>query len=222
MKLLLTSGGLRNPTLVDALLDLTQTPAATLTIAFIPTAFNVVSGDKGWAIDQLNLLRDIGIKQLDIVDISAVPKEIWLPRLKEAKIIFVNGGNTTYLMRCFHRSGLTAELPKLLADRVYVGVSAGSMVATPDLRFNSDNVREVLDGLRLVHFGLQVHMNNPDFSPAKSEKAVKARVARMKPPYVVYGLDDQMAIKVDDDAIEVVGEGSYLKFEPGMHALAER
>ncbi|HEU5187361.1 MAG TPA: Type 1 glutamine amidotransferase-like domain-containing protein [Candidatus Saccharimonadales bacterium] len=214
MKLLLTSGGLRNQTLIKTLLELTGKPAEELKVAFIPTAMNTEPGDKGWAIDQLIRIRDMGVKQLDIVDVSAVPKNIWLPRLEEADVVFVNGGNTTHLMTCFNNSGLTPEFPRLLKEKVYVGVSAGSYVATPDLRFNSDNVKEVLDGLKLIDFGLQVHMNSPKFPLAKSEQVVKERVEKMQPPYVVYGLDDQMAVKVDGDKMEIVGEGKYLKFEP--------
>lgn len=216
MKLLLTSGGLRNQTLINALLELADKPAGDLKFAFIPTALNTEPGDKGWAIDQLIRIRDMSVRQLDIVDVSAVPKNIWLPRLEEADIVFVNGGNTTHLMTCFNQSGLTTEMPHLLKDRVYVGVSAGSYVATPDLRFNSDDVKEVLDGLKLVDFGLQVHMNSPKFPLAKSEQTVKERVGKMEPPYVVYGLDDQMAVKVNGDKVEIVGEGKYLTFEPGV------
>lgn len=211
MKLLLTSGGLRNPTLVKAFLELTKKPANELKVAFIPTAMNTLPGDKGWAIAQMVRLQDMGVTQIDIVDISAVPKKIWLPRLKESNVIFVNGGNTTYLMTCFNESGLTTELRDLLETRVYVGVSAGSYIATPDLRFNSDEAAEVLKGLHLVDFGLQAHYKSPTFPLARSLAAVKKRVEGC--PYTVYALDDQMAVKVDGDSIEIVGEGEFVKFD---------
>lgn len=211
MKLLLTSGGLRNTTLVNTFLNLVNKPANQIKVAFIPTAMNAESGDKGWAIDQLIRIRDLGVTQLDIVDVSAVAKEVWLPRLEECDVIFVNGGNTTHLMKSFNESGLTEEIPQLLESRVYVGVSAGSYVATPDIRFNSDNVDLVLDGLDLVDFGLQVHMNNPEFPIAKSVEAVRERVKGC--PYTVYGLDDQMAMLIDGDKSEVIGEGTYEVFE---------
>lgn len=211
MKLLLTSGGLRNKTLTDSLLKLSGLPASELKVAFIPTALNTEPGDKGWVIDQMLRLRDMGVGQIDIVDISAIPKEIWLPRIQESNVIFVNGGNTTHLMKCFNESGLTDEIPGLLKTRVYVGISAGSYIATPDLRFNTDNVDVVLDGLKLVDFGLQVHLNNPKFPVAKSLDAVKKRVESC--PYTVYTFDDQMAIYVDGDKVEVVGEGEYEVFE---------
>jgi dipeptidase E len=212
MKLFLTSGGLQNPTLTKALLDLAGQSASALKVAFIPTAMNTEPGDKSWAIAQMNRLQQMGVGQIDIVEISAIPKEIWLPRLRESNVIFVNGGNTTHLMSCFNQSGLADELPELLKARVYVGVSAGSYIATPDIRFNSDNTDMVLDGLRLVNFGLQAHYKSPKFPIAKSYEAVQKRVEGC--PYTVYALDDQMAVKVDGDSIELVGEGEHVTFEP--------
>lgn len=211
MKLLLTSGGLRNPTLCKALLDLAGKPANKLKVAFIPTAMNTEPSDKGWAIAQMTRLQKMGVAQVDIVDISAIPKDIWLPRLEESNIIFVNGGNTTHLMTCLNKSGLTELLPDLLKTRVYVGVSAGSYIATPDLRFNSDKTNKVLDGLHFVDFGLQAHYKSPTFPIAKSFEAVKERVKGC--PYTVYALDDQMAVKIDGDSIEFVGEGEYVTLE---------
>ncbi len=212
MKLLLTSGGLRNKTIIKALSELTDKPFSELNVAFIPTALNVESGDKDWAVAQMVRIQQLGVKQLDIVDPSAVDKEIWLPRLEESDVIFVNGGNTTYLMTCFNESGLTEELPQLLKSRIYIGVSAGSYIATPDIRFNTDNTEKVLKGLNFVDFGLQVHYKKPDRPVAKSYEAVKERVEGC--PYVVYALDDQMAVKVYGKHIEIIGEGEHVVFEP--------
>jgi dipeptidase E len=212
MKLLLTSGGLRNEVIIKALRELVDKPFSELKVAFIPTALNVESGDKDWAVAQMVRIQQLGVKQLDIVDPSAVDKEIWLPRLEESDVIFVNGGSTTHLMTCFNESGLTEELPKLLKSRIYIGVSAGSYITTPDIRFNADNTDKVLDGLNFVDFGLQVHYKNPDFLVAKSYEAAQKRVEGC--PYVVYALDDQMAVKVDGNNIEIVGEGEHVVFEP--------
>lgn len=212
MKLLLTSGGLRNRTLINALVELIGKPVDTVKVAFIPTAMNTEPGDKSWVITQTIQLQKIGIAQMDIVDISAIPKDIWLPRLKESDVIFVNGGNTTHLMRCFNESGLTKELPKLLESRVYVGVSAGSYIATPDTHMNSDNTAEVLTGLHFVNFGLQAHYKREDFPFARTYEDVKKRVEGC--PYMIYALDDQMAVKIDGDKITFVGEGEYVEFSP--------
>ncbi|HSX00503.1 MAG TPA: Type 1 glutamine amidotransferase-like domain-containing protein [Patescibacteria group bacterium] len=212
MKLLLTSGGLRNPTLIKALIELVDKPADTIRVAFIPTAMNTESGDKGWAIFQMTRLQEIGIAKLDIVDISAIPRKIWLPRLEESDVIFVNGGNTTHLMECFNESGLTKELPKLLESRVYIGVSAGSYIATPDTHMNNDNTNKVLPGLRFVEFGLQAHYKSETFPLAKTYDDVKQRVEGC--PYTIYALDDQMAAKIDGDKLTIVGEGECVEFSP--------
>jgi dipeptidase E len=212
MKLLLTSGGLRNPTLVNSLIVLVDKPINTVKIAFIPTAMNTEPGDKNWAISQMQQLQDIGIAQLDIVDISAVPKDIWLPRLQESDVIFVNGGNTTHLMKCFSESGLTEELPKLLESRVYVGASAGSYIATPDTHMHSDNSAIVLPGLHFVDFGLQAHYKREDFPFARTYENVKKRVEGCQ--YTIYALDDQMAVQVEGDKFSIVGEGEYVEFSP--------
>lgn len=212
MRLLLTSGGLRNQTLTNSLLELVGKPASQTKLAFIPTAQNVEPRDKTWLIDQLIRIKDLSLQQIDIVDFTAIPKELWLSKLKESDVIFVNGGNTTYLMESFNKFGLSDKIKKLLESRVYVGVSAGSYVATPDIRFNSDYEKGVFKSLGLVGFGLQVHYKNPKFPLAETYEKVAERVKGC--PYRVYVLDDQMAILVNGDKVEVVGEGEHEVFDP--------
>jgi dipeptidase E len=98
MKLLLTSAGITNKSIADALLDLAGKPFEETSVAFVPTASNVEKGDKGWLIDNLVQLQRLNFKQIDIVDISAVPENIWKPRLEEADILFFGGGNTYCLL----------------------------------------------------------------------------------------------------------------------------
>lgn len=207
MRLLLTSGGLRNQTIIDSLISLTGKELDEIKIAFIPTAMNTEPGDKSWFLKNLNQLKDLGVGYIDIVDISALKKDVWLKRIKECNVLYVNGGRTTHLMECCNESGFTQELPGLLENMVYVGVSAGSYVTTPDIRFNSDGVNYVLDGFGLVDFGLQVHYKSPQFPLAKSLDAIKERAKGC--PYKVYVLDDEMAVEAINDNHRVIGEGEY-------------
>ncbi|NTU73100.1 hypothetical protein HGB07_02910 [Candidatus Roizmanbacteria bacterium] len=46
MKLLLTSGGIMNGSMIAALKELAQRPLSELYLAFIPTAANLEAGDK--------------------------------------------------------------------------------------------------------------------------------------------------------------------------------
>jgi dipeptidase E len=216
MKLFLTSAGLTNKTLVKAFNDLVGLPEKEIKIAFIPTAANVEDGDKDWLInDYANLKKQNYF--VDIVDISALPKEIWLSRLEEANVIFVGGGNTFYLMSWMKKSGIEKILPKLLETRVYAGVSAGSMVPTVNLRMSTSQKSfsekvfplENDKGLGFVDFHIRPHLN--------SEYFPKLRIKYLKEiandiPEAVYAIDDNSAVMVNGDKIEVISEGKWKKF----------
>jgi len=218
MKLLLTSGGLRNQTIVKALDELAGKPLDQLKVAFIPTASNIEEGDKWWLIDDLRRLSFLKFKQIDIVDISALPKKIWLKRLEEVDVLFVSGGNTYHLMYWFNKSGLSKILSKLLKNKIYIGVSAGTVVATPSI-INADFEAEPLkdideeifnDGLNLVNFMIEPHINSSHFPEINLENLEKSS---QKYQYPIYGIDDDTAIKIDGDKVEVVSQGVWKKFE---------
>ncbi len=125
MKLLLTSAGITNKSLARALKQLV---GGEMRFAFIPTAAHHSVGDKGWLIKNYAECQKLG--SVDIVDISAVGKDVWLPRLKAADVIVVGGGRgILHLLKWMKKSGLEKMLPGLLRSRVYVGISSGSMIA---------------------------------------------------------------------------------------------
>ncbi len=214
MKLLLTSAGLSNPTITKALEDLLGKSAKRVKLAFIPTAANVEPGDKSWMVDDLNNFKKAGF-EVDIVDISAVPKEIWLPRLNESDVLFLGGGNTFYLMHWVKQSGLKEELPELLKTRVYAGISAGSCIAGPTIYNSVQNLfgekyaLEIKEGLGLVPFQFIPHLNSPYFDKIREENLQQASKDLNEP---VYALDDNSALKIVDGKVEIASEGKYLTF----------
>lgn len=218
MKLLLTSAGIRNQTILKGLDELAGKPLDQLKVAFIPTASNLEPGDKNWLIDDLRRLSFLKFKEIDIVDISALPKKIWQKRLEDADVLFVEGGNTYHLMYWFNKSGLTKILPKLLETRIYIGVSAGTIITTPSLinaDFESKPLKEIHeeifhDGLNLVDFMVEPHVNSKYF-PESTLENLEKRSKKYK--YPIYGIDDETAIKVDGDKIEVISNGVWKKFE---------
>src|SRR4030042_5982255 len=113
MKLLLTSGGITNKTIADALFSLTGKKPEDTTVVFIPTASNVEAGDKDWLINDLLNLKKLNFKSIEITDISAVDEKIWKPSLKRADVLFFEGGNTYHLMEWLNKSGLAKILPEL-------------------------------------------------------------------------------------------------------------
>lgn len=218
MKLLLTSSGLTNKSISDALFDLVGKPAKETTIVFIPTAMNVGRGDKSWFIKDLNNILEQGFKFIDIVDISALPKEVWQPRIERGDVLFFSGGNTPHLMSCLKDSGLDKMLPQLLQTRVYVGVSAGSIVTNPTIATSSQEkknyYKEVFnyeneEALSFVDFYIRPHFDPTSFSDTYQMQVEHIAKDSGKSVYVI---DDQTALKVVDGTIEVISEGEYLKF----------
>ncbi len=216
MKLLLTSSGLTNESIAKALFDLVGKPASETAIAFVPTSMNIESGDKGWFIDDLLNIKKQGCREVDIVDISALPKKVWLPRLEEADILFFSGGNSPHLMRWLKESGLAELLPKLLLTRVYAGISAGSIVTNPTLALSDEDSKreyEEISGYRseealnLVNVYVRPHLNSPEFPHSRKEYLTEVAKGLLQP---LYGLDDQSALKIIDGNVEVISEGEYI------------
>ncbi len=217
MKFLLTSGGLTNKSIVKALLDLVGKKANKINIAFVPTAANIIQDDKAWLIDDLYNIKKQNFKRIDIVDISALPRKNWQPRLEAADVLFFSGGNTFHLMYWLKKSGLAKMLPKLLKTRVYAGISAGSMVTTKNLHLSSAKRlyydedfkgRPDENGLGFFDFHFRPHLNSPYFPKVRKKFLEKIR-KELKDP--IYALDDQSALKISSGKIQVISEGKYLK-----------
>ncbi len=216
MKLLLTSNGLSNSSIAQALFDLVGKSPSETKISFIPTAMNVVDGDKSWFVEDLTNIKKQNIKLLDVVDISALPKKIWQPRIDDADVLFFSGGNTSHVMRWIKESGLQELLPEYLQSKVWAGISAGSIVTNPTL-FISNKDEKIYpeenfnyaseEALGLVNFYVRPHYNSQYFPHAN--KSYLEEVAKDIPERI-YALDDMSAVKVDHDSIEIISEGEYL------------
>lgn len=207
MKLLLTSNGIYNQSIAKALKDLVGEEIRT---AFIPTASNFSGNDKAWLINDMSRFQKLGF--ITIVDIAALSKEEWLPRLRDANVLVFGGGRTTYLHQKIKESGLDKELPSLLTDRVYVGISAGSVLAGKKTWGASENLFDKTyesspDGLGLTNINIRPHYKS---KPYTSEENL-AKVTKDS-SHNLYALDDNSAIKIIDDAIEVISEGEWKIF----------
>ena len=217
MKLLLTSGGLTNNSIANALFDLVGKKPEDTTLCFIPTAATVEIGDKDWFINDLKNIDKQGFKSVSIVDIGAVPEKIWRPQIEEADILFFSGGNTYHLMEWINKSGLQELLSEYLKTKVWVGISAGSMVTNPDLAAkisqavydeDYDKIGE-MPGLHYVDFYFLPHLNSTYF-PKLVEENIKKIAKRI--PKKIYAMDDQGALKIVDGKVEIISEGKYLIF----------
>jgi len=230
MKLLLTSSGISNPSINEALVDLLGKPIAESSALIIPTgAYPFPNGAHGaWGAicgKARSPFAELGWKSLGVLELTAlttIQEESWVPMLRETDALYVWGGDVLYLCYWMKQSGLADLLPSL--DRlVYVGCSGGSIVLTPynfdvefDLQFVPSGSDRGLEGdraLGLVDFALCVHLDNPD---PIHEDASMANVEKWAAgvPVPTYAIDDETAIKVTDDTVEVVSEGHWKLFTP--------
>ncbi|MEV0716000.1 Type 1 glutamine amidotransferase-like domain-containing protein [Asanoa sp. NPDC050611] len=139
MRLLLTSGGIRNASIQDALVDLLGKPIAESTALLIPTALYPFPGGPAMAYRTISgnspggPLAQLGWQSLGILELSVLPsieESAWQPTVRDADALLVCGGDPMFLAAWLRRSGLATLLPTLRSEAVYVGVSAGSMAAT--------------------------------------------------------------------------------------------
>ena len=218
MKLLLTSGGVTNQSIHSALLQLLGKPVADSTALCIPTAQwghpmcgpasvrGFVSGLPPWG-----GLTSMGWKSLGVLELTAlrsIGEERWVPWVREADVLLVDGGDATYLYHWLQESGLADQLPSL-AGTVWVGVSAGSMALTPRIGDYFVEWPSAPDDrtLGVVDFSIFPHL----FAfPTNTMADAERWAADIGVP--AYAIDEQTAITVVDGTVEVISEGQWTKF----------
>src|SRR5437588_4426200 len=224
MKILLTSNGITNRSIDDALVDLLGKPIAESKALCIPTGvqpfpggpshvYRFITGSVGGPMCLL------GWKSLGVLELTALPsikKEHWVPAVQEADALLVWGGSPLYLCYWMRQSGLADLLPSLRHETVYVGTSGGAMVATPDFGGATYDESERFTGsdkaLGLVAVSVFPHLDREDGIPASPLAEIEAWAAGLSVP--AYAIDDQTAIKVVDGTVEVVSEGHWKLFTP--------
>ncbi len=219
MKLLLTSGGVTNPTIRAALVDLLGKPIAECHALCIPTAQwghpmcgptsarGFIVGGPPW-----HHMGGLGWASLGLLELTALPTigaERWIPWVREADVLLVDGGDATYLCHWMRASGLADLLPSL-PDTVWVGVSAGSMVMTPRIGADFVEWHAAPDDrtLGVVDFSIFPHL---DLFPTNTLADAEKWAAGIDGP--AYAIDEQTALKVVDGAVDVISEGHWQRFE---------
>lgn len=221
MRLLLTSGGVTNPSIHDALTELLGKPIADASALCIPTAQYghpwVGPGVKAWQFisgTSENPMVDLGWQSVGVLELTALPsidEERWVPLVREADVLLVAGGDVLYLCYWMRQSGLADLLPSL-SETVWVGLSAGSMVLTPEVGQDFIQWRPPTGDestLGLVGFSICPHLA-PDGMPGNSMAEAEQWAAGISGP--AYAMDDETAIKVVDGTVEVVSEGNWTHF----------
>ncbi len=245
MKILLTSSGITNSSINNALLDLLGKPISDSKALFIPTAIYPFPGGAMHAWQAIcgktkSPFCQLGWKSLGVLELTALPsieKKAWLPSLEETDALLVWGGDPLYLSYWMQQSGLADLLPSLLDKMVYVGVSAGSMAmseifgesysappAGGNSALTSENiVFDTPEGEISRTFvtargaGLVDFAIIPHFNHKDFPDASVSNADKWaaKLTTAVYAIDDQTAIKVVDGIIQVISEGQWKLFGAG-------
>lgn len=222
MKLLLTSAGIKNASIHDALVDLLGKPIADSNALCVPTAAYANPGGAGnaWRFISGREPRcpmvELGWKSMGVLELTAlsgIDQERWIPTLQTTDALLVGGGDPLYLCHWMRESGLADVLPSL-TDMVYVGLSAGSMVMTPSIGKPFVGWTPPTGGdatLGLVDFSIFPHLDHVDL-PSNVLANAERWAADM--PVQCYAIDDETAITVIDGVVDVISEGHWTSFSP--------
>ena len=223
MRLLLTSAGILNTSIHNALVALLGKPIAESSALCIPTAsyahpmtgpgqaWNFISGR-----EPRTPMCELGWKSLGVLELTALPsltEAHWVPLVQETDVLLVNGGDPLYLCYWMRQSGLADLLPSL-RNTVYVGLSAGSMVMAPSIGEDFVRWKPPTGGdetLGIVDFAMFPHLDHPAL-PENTMADAERWAAGM--PVPAYAIDDQTAIQVTNGTVEVVSEGHWKLFAP--------
>ena len=244
MRALLTSSGIKNSSIHDALVDLLGKPIAESDALFIPTAIYPFPGGPGMAWRAIcgkgsSPLAELGWRSLGVLELTALPsiqEAAWVPTVRDADALLVWGGDPLFLANWMRRSGVTGLLPTLRPEAVYVGVSAGSIAAAStfvetydepprgdDGPLKSENIVFATpdgDVDRILVTGQGAGLVDfaviPHLEHPNHPDASLANAEKWaaRIPAPTYAIDDETAISVVDGVAKVVSEGRWKLFQP--------
>ena len=196
MNLLLTSSGFKNTKVVEIFIGLVKKPLDQLSVVFIPTASRTPEELRYVELSKQELY-ELGILDIKILNLD---HKLSSDELLHADVIYVCGGNTRYLMNKMKESGLDVLIKKF--EGIYVGVSAGSIVAGPDIEistvFHESDSGTDTKGLGLVDFAVTPHYQ-------MKEKTIIDEFKKTV-TYDVIELTDNQAALVYEGNTTIIGE----------------
>ena len=221
-RLLLTSAGVRNDAIRNALLEMLGRPIEECTALCIPTAMYGHPyggpGENAWkfvAGRSEQPMVNLGWKSVSLIELTALPsidKERWIPLVRSADVLLVSGGDALFLHHWMRESGFLDLLPEL-EDTVWLGMSGGSMVMTPRIGEEFVGWKQPSGddrALGMVDFAIFPHLDNVSL-PENTMATATTWAAALDCP--AYAIDDETAIRVVDGVVDVVSEGHWHKFD---------
>jgi dipeptidase E len=115
LKLLLTSAGIRNPSIKGALLELLGKPIEESNALAVPTAgygHPNVTPDRAYKFisgtEPRTPMTGLGWKSIGVLELTSLPTvgaERWVPWVRETDVLLVGGGDVLYLCYWIRQSG---------------------------------------------------------------------------------------------------------------------
>jgi dipeptidase E len=223
MRMLLTSGGIDDDAIRDALLEMLDAAPARSRMVVVIDAILPFPGDKSRLLEHLEQFRSLGWAEFDVISLLATPPAVAEARLRSADVVFCYGGSNHWLSHAWTATGLAPLLRELLDEKVYLGLSAGSMIfsrlhaAAVDAMDDHDEVEmlqleSVAAAVPLFDWFVVPHLGEPYF-PEQSDEWAADVAARLGGPS--WFIDDASALLVREPeaAPAVVGAGHWLRFD---------
>jgi dipeptidase E len=232
MRMLLTSGGVQPGPIQDTLLDLLGVPLSDARTVVVLDAILPFAGDKSKMLEHLEQYRSLGWRECDILSLFGGPRSVIESRLRSADVIFCYGGSNHWLAHAWTATGFAPLLRELLDEKVYIGLSAGSMIfsklhaAAVEAFDDHDEVEmlqldSVAPALPLLDWWVMPHLG-ASFFPDQTDEWAASGAARLGGP--VWFLDDESALLVRDPGVdpEVVSSGHWLRFDESGALIGSR
>jgi dipeptidase E len=203
MKLFLSSFFAQVP---SAFNDFTQGSCAGKHVAYIPTA-SIPEQDLFYVAEDKEALQNLGLV-IDEVEVSKLTYEEIEKRITNADYIFVEGGNTFFLLQELRRSGADRLIKtQLNKGIVYIGMSAGSIIASQNIEYikHMDDPATALDlngdyrGLGLIDFSIVPHCTDEPF-----KEAVSSIKAEYKGKLDLRFINNSQAFTINGDKVELI------------------
>ncbi|MBP7175846.1 MAG: Type 1 glutamine amidotransferase-like domain-containing protein [Thermoclostridium sp.] len=192
-KVLLTSAGWLNMAgevkvnIQQRFLDMLDKPAGEAKVLFIPTAaiFDEAIKMVGKCREEL-LYSGILPENITVYNIG---DPMTLEQAMEYDCIYFTGGNNGHLLQRIKETGFMRIIKSMVyANKVYVGVSAGTLIATPNI---GEPFNEATSGLAFIHAYISVHSH-------------EGTAARTDLPLPHIPLTDDQALVVKWDGYEII------------------
>lgn len=215
MKIILASSGLANEEIIGALEEMVGKPRDEINVAIINEAIKGEQGDMRWFAEELQRITEVIGGNIEFIDLQAHDLDYVERRIDVADMIFCFGGNTDYLANIFIKTGFDKLLPKVLAEKVWVGSSAGSCVLCHK---ESEEIqktvfrekREADHYMDIVPIIFLPHLHG--FFKFDQEEVLRASELTDLP---VYAVSDDCALKVVDGEVAAVLGTDYIVAEGG-------